>query len=254
MTGPAETQAARPHFFGRRKGKALRPGRARLMADFLPLVAVPPPGDPALAEPAGLFGRPVSRLWLEIGFGGGEHLAGQAAANPDVGIIGCEAFVNGVARLLAHIAGTPAADTVRVHSGDARLLLPCLPDACLDRVFLLFPDPWPKPRHAKRRFTCPENLAVLARLMKDGAELRVASDDMTYIRFTLEMATRHPDFAWTAEGPDDWLTRPADWIPTRYEEKALRAGRVPIVLSFVRRPRAGACGGGPAVAPPSRKT
>ncbi len=225
-----------PHFFGRRKGKPLRPGRARLMEILLPEIAVPAGEDPL--DPAGLFARPVSAVWLEVGFGGGEHLAGQAAANPDVGIVGCEVFLNGVARLLSLIDGSPATQTVRVLHGDVRALMPRLPEACLDRAFVLFPDPWPKLRHAKRRFIGPDNLPQLSRLLKDGGELRVASDDMTYIRWALRHLIDHPDFTWMAQGPDDWLGRPADWVPTRYEQKALRAGRAPIVLRFVRKPRA----------------
>ncbi|MBN2752715.1 MAG: tRNA (guanosine(46)-N7)-methyltransferase TrmB [Rhodospirillaceae bacterium] len=228
-------EARDPHFFGRRKGKALRPGRVRLMETLLPAIAVPE-GD-APIDPLPLFSKPVSDLWLEIGFGGGEHLAGQAATHPDVGIIGCEVFLNGVARLLSLIHETPAEETVRLCHGDVRLLMPRLPAASLDRAFVLFPDPWPKTRHAKRRFIGPDNLPALARLLKDGAELRVASDDMTYIRWALMHLMDHPDFMWMANTPDDWLGRPADWVPTRYEKKALVQGRVPVVLRFARRPR-----------------
>ena len=228
-------EAREPHFFGRRKGKPLRPGCARLMQTLLPQIAVPE-GDSRL-DPAGLFARPVSAVWLEIGFGGGEHLAGQAAAHPEVGIVGCEVFLNGVARLLSLIDSTPATETVRILHGDVRALMPRLPDASLDRIFLLFPDPWPKTRHAERRFIGPANLPELSRLLKDGAELRVASDDMTYIRWALRHLIEHPDFVWTAQGPDDWLGRPADWVPTRYEQKALRQGRAPVVLRFVRKSR-----------------
>ena len=228
-------EAREPHFFGRRKGKPLRSGRVRLMDDLLPDVAVPD-GDAPL-DPAALFAKPVSAVWLEIGFGGGEHLAGQAATHPDIGIIGCEVFLNGVARLLSLIDGTPAEETVRVCHGDVRALMPRLPEAALDRVFVLFPDPWPKTRHAKRRFIGLDSLPQLSRLMKDGAELRVASDDMSYIRWSLMHLMNHPDFVWTAEGPDDWLGRPADWVPTRYEQKALHQGRTPVVLRFVRKPR-----------------
>ncbi|MGE4527616.1 MAG: tRNA (guanosine(46)-N(7))-methyltransferase TrmB [Rhodospirillaceae bacterium] len=236
MSAPDTPPDARgPHFFGRRKGKALRPGRARLMETLLPRLAVPQEGPPL--DPASLFARPVSAFWLEIGFGGGEHLAGQAASHPETGILGCEVFLNGVARLLSLIDGAPAEDTVRICHGDARILMPRLPDACLDRAFVLFPDPWPKLRHAKRRFIGPDNLPELARLLKDGAELRVASDDMTYIRWAIAHLMNSPDFAWTAETPQDWLGRPEDWVPTRYEQKALKQGRTPIVLRFVRKAR-----------------
>jgi len=234
----AQTQEWALHFYGRRKGKPLRPGRVRLMEEFLPQIAMPLPQDGEDFDPRASFAKPLKELWLEVGFGGGEHLAGQAAANPDTGIIGCEVFLNGVSKLLSLIHETPAAETVRVHHGDARILLPGMPEACLDKVFLLFPDPWPKVRMAKRRFIGPTNLATVSRLLKDGGEFRVASDDMNYIRWTLQHLMAHPDFEWQAEnGPYDWLKRPEDWVPTRYEQKAIEQGRKPIVLRFTRVPR-----------------
>jgi len=224
-----------PHFYGRRKGKTLRPGRARLMETLLPEIAVPD-GDSAL-EPRALFAVPVSEAWLEIGFGGGEHLAGQAENHPDVGIIGCEAFLNGVARLMALLDKGNATDRVRIHHGDVRPLMPRFATASFSRIFVLFPDPWPKTRHAKRRFIGPDNLPELARLLADGGELRVASDDMGYIRWTLRHLMDDANFTWMAEGPEDWLNRPDDWVPTRYEAKAIRQGRAPVVLRFRRNPR-----------------
>lgn len=223
--------------FGRRKGKKLRPGRSALLETLLPRLAIPRP-DPGgvpgeMVDPAALFGsRPV---WLEVGFGGGEHLAAQAAANPDVGFIGCEVFVNGVASLLRHV-DEAGLSNVRIFPDDARFLLKALPDRCLDRVFVLFPDPWPKHRHAGRRFISPATLDLLARLLKDGGELRVASDDVTYIRWVLMHAPNHPAFRWIASRPADWRSPPADWVPTRYEAKAVREGRPPAYLRFERRP------------------
>jgi tRNA (guanine-N7-)-methyltransferase len=181
-----------------------------------------------------LFAHEPGQVWLEIGFGGGEHLAEQARTHPAVGLIGCEVFLNGIATLLAQVSALGLGN-IRVYPEDARDLLDALPGACLDRVFLLFPDPWPKRRHADRRFIQPANLDLLARLMKPGAEFRVASDDPIYVGWALAHLTRHPAFAWTAQGPADWRIRPADWPGTRYESKALRQGRQPVFLRFTRR-------------------
>ncbi len=219
-------------FYGRRKGRPLRKGQQHLIDTLLPRVAVALPAEGTL-DPRSLFAHEPDRVWLEIGFGGGEHLAEQAHANPAVGLIGCEVFLNGIATLLAQVAQRNLAN-VRVYPEDARDLLDALPDASLDRVFLLFPDPWPKRRHADRRFIQPANLDLLARLMKPGAEFRVASDDPTYIGWALAHLVRHPAFAWTARRPADWAARPADWPGTRYESKALREGRQPVFLRFVR--------------------
>jgi tRNA (guanine-N7-)-methyltransferase len=180
-----------------------------------------------------LFADNVREHWLEIGFGAGEHLAAQAAANPKVGIIGCEVFLNGVASLVRHVAEQNLAN-VRIFNEDARLLLPALPERCLSRVFLLFPDPWPKARHAKRRFVGRANLDVLARVMTPGAELRIASDHPVYVAWTLEQVPPHPAFRWRPQGPEDWQTPPADHIATRYQKKAEKEGRRPTFLRFFR--------------------
>jgi tRNA (guanine-N7-)-methyltransferase len=219
-------------FFGRRKGRPLRKGQQHLIHALLPRLAVELPASGKL-DPRLLFPERPRQVWLEIGFGGGEHLAGQARAHPDVGLIGGEVFLNGIAALLSQVSSLGLSN-VRVYPEDARDLLDALPAASLDRVFLLFPDPWPKRRHADRRFIQPGNLDLLARLMKPGAEFRVASDDPTYIGWALAHLVRHPAFAWTAQGPADWRVRPADWPGTRYESKALREGRQPVFLSFVR--------------------
>jgi tRNA (guanine-N7-)-methyltransferase len=249
----ATNGAARPRrdFYGRRHGKALRPNQHRHLAELLPRLAVPL--TPAPVDLAALFGdaRPV---WLEIGFGGGEHLAHQARANPGVGLIGCEVFVNGVAMALNQIeeagievagikralpgsATTRAGDgprgNVRLHAGDARDLLDALPDACLSKVFLLYPDPWPKARHARRRFTSVENLTLLARVMRPGAELRVATDIEGYVAHTIESIAAVQELFGAAER--DPATPWDDWHRTRYEAKALREGRAPTYLSFSRR-------------------
>mgnify|MGYP001200627633 FL=1 len=183
-----------------------------------------------------LFLQKKMAFWLEIGFGGGEHLAAQAKAHPAVGFIGCEPFVNGVARLLANIEQENLSN-IRLFSDDARPLMDCIEDSKISRAFVLFPDPWPKKRHAGRRFINPENLDTLSRILCDGAEVRVASDEMGYIRWTLKHFRGHPDFEWMAEGAKDWRERPKDWPPTRYESKALALGRPCIYLQFRRRER-----------------
>jgi tRNA (guanine-N7-)-methyltransferase len=220
-------------FYGRRKGRPLRKGQLHLIEMLLPRLAIERPAAGKL-DPSSLFTRKPRAIWLEIGFGGGEHLAEQARANPEVGMIGCEVFQNGIATLLAKVAAS-GLDNVRIYPEDAHDLLDALPDDSLDRVFLLFPDPWPKRRHADRRFIRPASLDLLARLMKPGAELRIASDEAIYVAWALAHLMRHPRFAWTARGPADWRVRPADWPGTRYESKALRGGRRPVFLRFMRR-------------------
>jgi tRNA (guanine-N7-)-methyltransferase len=235
MTGDPHGDEHKVH--GRRRGRRLRPGRAALLETLLPDLRIDLPAEGGWLDPAALFDPPRGRLWLEIGFGAGEHLAWQAAHNPDVGLIGSEVFVNGVASLLRHMR-EEGLDNVRIHDDDARALIAALPDASVDRTFLLFPDPWPKARHAPRRFVGPRNLAELARVMADGAELRIASDDVTYQRWALRQMQACPVFAWQVSGPRDWRERTDDWPPTRYEQKAVAAGRRPIYLRYRRRPRA----------------
>lgn len=221
--------------YGRRRGRPLRPYRQALVDRLLPSLAIDLERMPK--DPGALFAAPVRDLWLEVGFGGGEHLFHQAMRNPDVGFIGCEPFLNGVARLLAAIdKAAPPPANIRLFPDDARALLDRLPDACAGRVFVLFPDPWPKSRHHRRRFIAPPQLDLLARVMRPGAELRLATDHTDYLRWMLFHLLDHPAFRWCARGPEDWRRRGPDWPPTRYEEKALEQGIAPAYLRFERRP------------------
>jgi len=202
------------------------------------LAEVGPGVRPDLAGPppeaaAALFAVPVSQVWLEIGFGGGEHLVWQAQHHPDVGIIGCEPFEEGVVKALTLIEDEALAN-ICVHPDDVRPLLRWLPAASLDRAFVLFPDPWPKARHRRRRLVATPLLDQLARVMKPGAELRIGTDIGDYARTMLVALIRHPAFRWTATDATDWRIRPADWPQTRYEAKALREGRRCTYLRFVR--------------------
>jgi tRNA (guanine-N7-)-methyltransferase len=216
-------------FFGRRKGKRLRASHDRLVQTLMPELRVR-----LGTKPADLFaGRPATATWLEIGFGGGEHLAAQAASHPDVNFIGCEPFVNGMAKLLASVE-QDRLDNIRIWDEDVTDLLPTLPDACLDRVYILYPDPWPKRRQRKRRLVSDQMLKELARVMRPGAELCFASDIDNYIGWVLARVLRSTDFRWIAAGPDDWRRPYADWPGTRYEAKAFREGRVPSYLRLLR--------------------
>ena len=219
--------------YGRRRGRPLRQGRRVLAESLLPRIAIILP-DRGPLDPKRLFPASPQAVWLEIGFGAGEHLAAQAVAHPEVGLIGCEVFENGIARLLGEIAHQ-GLDNVRILADDARLLLDRLRPGSLGRVFILFPDPWPKARHHKRRLIAPATLDRLAHVMQPGAELRLATDDPGYLDWMLEHVTARPDFIWTARTPADWRERPPDWPATRYEEKARAAGRIPAFLRFVRR-------------------
>lgn len=183
--------------------------------------------------PAEVFGGHGTECWLEIGFGAGDHLLATARAHPEVVLLGAEPYRAGVAALLAELE-PGALPGVRIHAGDVRDLLDVIPDQRLDRVFLLYPDPWPKRRHAKRRFVHPGNLGALARVMRPGAELRIATDAAGYVRHTLLVLRQHPGFSWTAQRPRDWREAWPGWPGTRYERKALAAGRRCVYLTFVR--------------------
>jgi tRNA (guanine-N7-)-methyltransferase len=203
---------------------------------LLPRLAInlPPSGH---LDIAALFGNAQSSIWLEIGFGGGEHLAQMAEQHPQTGFIGCDVFENGIVKLLAQIERRRL-ENIRILADDARLLMAALPRAAVDRVFILFPDPWPKRRQHKRRIVSRATLDSLAEIMSDDGELRVATDDAGYLCWILECITAHPAFEWLARRPADWRERPPDWPPTRYEAKARAAGRSPAFLRVRRRPRA----------------
>jgi tRNA (guanine-N7-)-methyltransferase len=231
---PDEKGDSKRILYGRRFGRKLRPRKRQLMDSLLPRIAV---DLSRLGKgTAALFDPPTREVWLEIGFGNGEHLAEQARRHPQVGLIGCEPFINGVAALLDEI-DRDSIGNIRVFADDARILLDALPDASIDRGFVLFPDPWPKTRHKRRRFIAPDNLDSLARVLRDGAELRLASDHGEYVRWMLFHILDHPAFEWLARGPGDWRERPEDWPPTRYEEKALARDERCAYLRFRRKSR-----------------
>ncbi len=220
--------------YGRIKSHTLRPRQRLLLDETLPRMRfeIADAGDPSAAFPV-----PIRELWLEVGFGGGEHALAQIAAHRDVGLIACEVFELGLCSLLTHLvpddqeAKAPVPGTLRVWDDDARILLRALPDGCLSRLFLMFPDPWPKARHAKRRFVHPALLAELARVLQPGAEWRIASDDPTYQAWVTEVMAAQTLF----DVPAPATKRPDDWPPTRYEAKAIRALRTPFYWRAIRR-------------------
>jgi tRNA (guanine-N7-)-methyltransferase len=230
VTSPGQPQDLRS--YGRRRGRKLSPRQERLIREILPRVsprlADAPPRDPAL-----LFAPPVREVWFEIGFGGGEHLLWQAHHHADIGFLGAEPFEDGVVKVLAEIEDQHRTN-VKIHADDARDLLRWLPPACLGRVFILFPDPWPKRRHLKRRLVNARLLSLLARVMRPGAELRIATDIGDYARTILTALQASDAFEWVARSPADWRERPADWPATRYEKKAHREGRRCYYLRFDR--------------------
>jgi len=250
--------------YGRRKGPKLSVHQQHLLDYLLPQFELKLELG---AHPRSYFSDSVEDVWLEVGFGGGEHLVWQTQQHPNIGLIGAEPYVNGVVKLLSQIntlspiggegqgegASTTTSNSaapspqpspphawgrdrsgcnIRIYPGDARDIIEALPDVSLGRVFILFPDPWPKTRHHKRRFIQMEMLDRLARVMKPGAELRFASDDPGYVEWTLERLTAHPSFEWTARRASDWKARPADWPPTRYEAKQMHGK--PVLLGFNR--------------------
>jgi tRNA (guanine-N7-)-methyltransferase len=218
--------------YGRRRARAPSPRQQVLWRELLPRVAIP--GDaPALADLHALFAAPVREVWLEIGFGGGEHLVWQAKAHPDVGFLGCEPFEDGVIKLLSAIA-SEGLTNVRVLAGDARPLLRMLPQGGVGRAFILFPDPWPKKRHHKRRLVSAATLDEIARILRPGGELRMATDAAAYASAMLCAALHNRALRWTARGPQDWRQRPADWPQTRYEAKAVAASRRCYFFRFAR--------------------
>lgn len=214
--------------FGRRKGRPLRARKAQLMQSLLPQLQITLP-EKSLLDLQKLFSFKPREIWCEIGFGGGEHLAAIAAQHSDIGFLGAEPFLNGIAGLLDHIEQQKLSN-IRIFPDDARKLFDALPDAAISRCFVLFPDPWPKARHAERRFIGPENLPRLARAMQKDAELQLATDDMKLAPWMFEHMEASKDFArdFKAEKP------PAGWVSTRYEQKALKAGRKPLYFIYRR--------------------
>jgi tRNA (guanine-N7-)-methyltransferase len=243
VSGEEHAERHRRKLYGRRKGPALSVRQEHLLQTLLPKLT---PELREGADPRSYF-NDVDEVWLEVGFGAGEHLHWQAVNHPRVGLLGAEPFVNGVAKLLSKIdddlsspvhgggavqCTAEGAGNIRIYMDDARDIISALPDASLGRVFVLFPDPWPKLRHHKRRFLQTEMLDQLARVMKPGAELRFGSDDAPLLEFTLEILMAHPSFDWTATRAADWHQRPADWPQTRYEAKQLHG--IPAFLRFCR--------------------
>jgi tRNA (guanine-N7-)-methyltransferase len=215
--------------YGRSRGKALRPGQERLLAEVLPLFSI----EPEALAAGSAFASPPREAWLEIGFGAGEHLIEQAKANPDVGIVGCEPFLNGLVAALAGLKRERLSN-VRLRRGDAQSVIEAAPDAFFSRVFMLYPDPWPKRRHHKRRVIARGMIEALARVMRSGAELRFATDIDDYAGWTLARFLASPHFRWEATRADDWRRPWPEWRPTRYEAKARSEGRGSVYLTFVR--------------------
>ena len=229
---PTDDGARANAFYGRRKGKPLRLGQANAIESLLPRLAVDVAAAPI--DPRTLFDHPVDDVWVESGFGGGEHLIEIAKANPSIGFIGAEPFVNGMAKALVGLHEAELDERVRLHHADSVLLLDALAPASIGRFYLLYADPWPKARHWKRRFVDKGNLDRIARVLRPGGEFRFASDWAPYVDWTLARVPLHPAFEWTAEVADDWRKPWAGWPGTRYEDKALREGRTPAYLIFRR--------------------
>jgi tRNA (guanine-N7-)-methyltransferase len=229
VVGGRERLAPARALYGRSRGKSLRAGQKRLLAEALPLFSIAPE-DLAAGR---AFATPPRDMWLEIGFGAGEHLIEQAKANPHVGLIGCEPFLNGVVAALAGLKRDDISN-VRLRLGDAQAVIEAAPDAFFSRVFLLYPDPWPKRRHHKRRVVAPSVIAALARVMRSEAELHFATDIDDYAGWTLSRFLASPHFHWAAARADDWRKPWSGWRPTRYETKARFDGRSSVYLTFVR--------------------
>jgi tRNA (guanine-N7-)-methyltransferase len=219
-------------FFGRRKGKPLRNQQVDTIETLLPLLKVDLETQPP-KNLAALFPADVKSIRLEIGFGGGEHLIHRASENPDTGFVGVEPFVNSMAKLLGSVRELELMN-IRLYDDDATQLLDWLPDACIDHIDLLYPDPWPKKKHWKRRFVSDVNLARFHRVLKPGGKFCFASDIDTYINWTLQHCAAHGGFQWTAQVSADWTTPFDNWPGTRYENKAKREGRSSAYLTFIR--------------------
>ena len=229
--GPASPR--RPRSYGRKLGRSLRPAQRDLLAECLPKLGLSLPADGQQLDPRLLFPCAPAQIWLEIGFGAGEHLIGQALAHPEVGCIGCEPYMNGVAALLAR-AQRLGLERVRVFPNDACVLLDRLQTASIDRLFILFADPWPKRKHHRRRLIRPETVAAFGRVLRPGGELLFATDDMGYARWALALLTESDALEWRARRALDWRTPPAGWIATRYQQKALARDACCVYLRFRR--------------------
>lgn len=228
-------------FYGRRRGKPIKESRQKLIEGLLPRVAINTPSADEQIDVQHIFGITPREVWLEVGFGGGEHVAELAKMYPDIGIIGAEPFMNGVASLLAHLNGSHMrqavhtdlepgrADNVRIWPDDIRILFPTFSDGCFERIFILYPDPWPKARHAERRFVNRKNIPVLARLLSDTGRVYVATDVSAYADWAQEQMAESGLFE---RENTDITVPPADWVPTRYEKKGIAAGRRPTYLVF----------------------
>lgn len=235
-----------PKFFGRRKGRVVRKAKSFLLETMLPQIRVCKQED---FDKNKLFKNGAEKLCLEIGFGDGQHIFGQAKNNPNNGYIGVEVFQNGVANLLSLISGVKEGDNlpeeidalsfdvnnIRVYDDDVRKLFQKIPDDFFDKVFLLFPDPWPKKKHASRRFVNESNLKEIARVLKSGGLFRVATDHPVYKRHVLRTMHECSDFLWSAKCGDDWRKEPADWVKTKYQQKAIREGRRPVWFDYIRK-------------------
>ncbi|KQZ94366.1 tRNA (guanine-N7)-methyltransferase [Mesorhizobium sp. Root157] len=233
MTSDERPTRASEAFFGRRRGKTIRPAQSVALEGGLARYGLDL-SSPAPADLRLIFQAPVNAVRLEIGFGGGEHLFHEATSAPVSGFIGAEPFVNGMAKMMTALEREPL-DNIRVFDEDATRLLDWLPAASLDGIDLLYPDPWPKKKHWKRRFISKVNLDRFARVLKSGARFRFASDIDTYVNWTLQHCRAHDDFEWQARQAADWHQPYDSWPGTRYEAKAIREGRQPAYLTFVRK-------------------
>lgn len=232
-----------PKFFGRRKGRTIRKAKSFLLENFLKTIQIT---DQTVFDKKTLFSRPFEKFYLEIGFGDGAHLAGISQKFQDIGFVGVEVFQNGIAHLLTLLTGVKNAeetkeniallpdrtDNVRVYDDDARLLFARIPDSFFDKIYLLFPDPWPKKRHIERRFINKDNLKELNRILKTGGILQIATDHSIYKRHVLRKMHEDPHFKWTAKCSDDWRYPPKDWVETKYQKKALKEGRRPVFFEY----------------------
>ena len=231
--------------FGRRKGRKIRKAKTSLLERFLPKIAI----SENVVINSEIFTNPVEKMCLEIGFGGGEHLAGVSLIYPNKGYVGAEVFQNGIANLLSLMTGikqssqvpenitflSARSDNVRVFADDVRKLFLQTPDNTFDEIFLLFPDPWPKNRHADRRFVNQQNIKELARILKKGGRLLIATDHQVYKKWVLQQFRNNEFFYWTAKKSDDWRNPPQDWVETKYQKKAIREGRRPVFFDFCRK-------------------